>query len=131
MYISSRSFFPSEWVKDSIPAGQVVGVPMDIAGFNAIKSFPFPRKASIVTVGIVLSQAVTSDFIRFALTFDGVEQSQTIDMVSADGDQKLWTFAPGKLVVSKGVRLGVNWGSHPSMTPDGVIEALVAFEVQQ
>lgn len=103
---------------------------MDIAGVSTLKNFPMPAELSIVTVGIALSQAVTANFIRFVLTYDGVEQSQTVDMTPSDGDQRLWRFDPGKVVVSSGVRLGVNWGSHPSMTPDGVVEALVAFQVQ-
>ena len=129
-YVPPRSFFPPLWVKTNIPAGQTTGVPMDIAGVSTLKNFPTSEELSIVTVGIALSQAVTANFIRFVLTYDGVEQSQTVDMTSSDGNQRLWRFDPGKVVVSSGVRLGVNWGSHPSMAPDGVIEALVAFQVQ-
>ncbi len=128
--ISPRAFFPLTWIKTGITAGQSPGVPMDLMGGSIIKTFPLPRDTSIVTVGIILSAAVATNFIRFGLTVDDVEQAQTIDMDPAAGLQKLVTFAPGKFVVQKGERIGVNWGSHGSLTPSGTIEAIVAFEVQ-
>jgi hypothetical protein len=130
-YADSRFYFPTEWVKASIPAGQVSGVPMPIVGLSVIDSIPAPDELSVVSVGIVLSEPVTNQYIEFRLTIDGVEQTPGIQMTPSDGDQKLQILDPGKLVIQRGQRIGVNWGSHPGMTPNGTIEAIVVFEVQQ
>jgi hypothetical protein len=127
---SPRQFFPPEWIKTAIPAGQATGVPMEIAGVPTIKTVPMPRSGSIVSAGIVLSEPVTAQFIRFAITKNGAETSKTTDMVPGDGSAKIFEVEPGRLVFEKGDRLGINWGSHPGMLPSGVIEALIIFEVQ-
>lgn len=130
-YSSVRFYFPTEWVESAIPAGQVSGIPMSLVGLSVIDSIPAPDTLSIVSVGIVLSEPVTSQYIEFRLTIDGVEQTPGIQMGSSDGTQKLRDLDPGKLVIQKGQRIGVNWGSHPGLVPNGSIEALIILEVQQ
>lgn len=127
---SPRQFFPPEWIKSSIPAGQTTGVPMEIVGVPLINSMPMPRPGSIVSVGLVLSQAVTNQFIRFEITKNGSGTGKTKDMSSAEGTKQIWEFEPGVLPFSKGDELGFNWGSHPAMAPSGIIEALIVVEVQ-
>jgi hypothetical protein len=126
-----RFNFPTEWVKAALAAGQTTGVPMPMVGLSVIDSVPAPCPLSVVSAGIVLSEPVTNQFLEFRLTIDGVEQSPGIQMTSSNGSQRLYDIAPGKLTIQKGQRIGINWGSHPAMTPDGVIEALVVLEVQQ
>ena len=127
---SARTFFPPEWIKSGITAGQLTGLPMAIVGVPLINAMPMPRKGSIVSVGIVMSGAVTAQFIRFIITKNGVETNKSTDMDAAAGAAKILEFDPGKLVFDKGDRIGVNWGSHPGLLPSGVIEALIIFEVQ-
>lgn len=127
---SPRQFFPIEWIKTGITAGQTTGTPMEIVGVPTIRTMPMPRKGSIVSVGIVLSEAVTAQFVRFIVTKNGVETNKSTDITPSDGTKKLLEFDSGKLVFDKGDVLGFNWGTHPGFAPSGVIEALIICEVQ-
>jgi hypothetical protein len=129
-YETARAYFPATWNKENITAGQTTGVPMDIAGIG-LKSLPFAEKASVVSVAIVLSDAVTAGFIRFELTKNGNPTGKTVDMNATTGTKKLWEFPPGKLVANKGDEIGFLWGSSGSLAPSGSIEAVLLVEVQE
>ena len=128
-FVSSRTFFPASWYKENTPAGQATGVAMQVTG-TAFEALPVPRMSSLLSVGIVLSEAVTANFIRFELTLNGTPTGKTVDMDSGMGTARIWEFKSGRFMLDKGDRIGVNWGSHPALAPDGVIDALVFFEME-
>lgn len=128
-YTSSRTFLPAIWKKTGITAGQTTGLPMPIVGITR-DELPFPRRASIVSVGIVLTAVVTAGLIRFELTKNGSATGRTLDMDSTSGTKQIWEIDPGLLVGDKGDELGVLWGSSAGLLPDGTIEAGIYFEIQ-
>jgi hypothetical protein len=128
-YFAVRSFFPASWTHAAIAKGQTTGIPMLVSA-TSFAELPVPRAISVVSVSIVLSEAVTANFIRFEVTKNGVPTGKTVDMDAAAGSAKIWEFASGRFMLEKGDRIGVNWGSHPSLAPNGVIDALVFFEVE-
>jgi len=128
-FTSSRTFFPASWYAEDIPAGQTVGVAMKVTG-TSFETLPMPRESSMMSVGIVLSEAVTAGFIRFELTLNGAGTGKTLDMESGDGAAKIWEFKSGRFMLTKGQRIGVDFGSHPDLLPAGVIDALVFFEME-
>jgi hypothetical protein len=127
---SRRVFLPAEWRAASIPAGQATPIALAIPGFTAIDAMPLAERATLRSVGIVLSQPVTAGLIRFQLTRDGALVGPTFDMTSASGDKAQWTFKPGELVGAKGAAVGVALGTSGTLAPAGVIEALVVIDVQ-
>jgi len=128
---SKRAFLPVIWNKTDFTAGQLIGVPMAIGGFpSSIVEFTLPRKSSILSIGIMLSAAVTAGFIRFELTKNGVATGKTVDMNVAAGTRKLWEFEPGALVCNKGNEIGILWGSNNTMAPSGSIDGVLFIEVQ-
>lgn len=124
-----RVFLPVSWQKIGVTAGQTTGVPMDIPGMS-LTAFPLAHAGSLVSVGIVLSEAVTAGFIRLELTSNGTPTGKTLDITSAQGTKHIWEFAAGELSGSKGQELGINWGSNTGLLPSGTIELNVFFEVQ-
>ena len=128
-YKTPRNYLPVFWWKENIPAGGA-GVPMTINNLP-FEGFPFAKKASLVTLGIVLSEPVTAGLIRFEITKNGNPTGQTFDMDDSTGRKELWEFDPGKLVGNKGDELGILWGSNGSLAPADVIEAAIFVEVQE
>jgi len=124
-----RVFLPSFWQRKNLPAGQVTPVPMDLLGMSMM-GIPVPRKASLVTASIVLSEPITAQFARIILTRNGVETSYNTDITPAHGVHRVIEIPPGKLVAQAGDVIGLNWGSHPGLLPDGVIEMDIFLEVQ-
>lgn len=124
-----RVFLPVIWQKKNVTANQTTGVPMDIVGL-AIKQLPLSRNGSLMSVGVVLSTAVTAGFIRLEMTRDGVATGKTLDITSATGTKRVWEFAANELIGTKGQDLGVNWGSNAALLPTNTIELNVFFEVQ-
>jgi len=122
-------FLPSFWQRKNLVAGQVTPVPMDLLGMAAT-GIPLPRKASLVTASIMLSEPVTAQFARIVLTRNGVETSYQADILPAHGTHRVIEIPPGKLVGQKGDIIGLNWGSHPGLLPAGTIEMNVFLEVQ-
>lgn len=129
-YKSPRNYLPVFWWKDNILAGQATGLPMTINNLP-FEKFPFAKKASLVTLGIVLSEAITAGLIRFEITKNGTATGKTFDMDASKGKKALWEFDPGILVGGKGDELGILWGSSGTLAPAGVIEAAIFVEVQE
>jgi len=126
---SPRAFLPVFWSGSDFAAGETTGASLPIAGFPAsIVEFPLPRIASLVTVGIVLSESVTGGFLRFELTKNGVPTGKYVDVDS--GSKKIWEITPGEIVADKGDEVGILWGSSPGLTPDGTIDGVLFLEVQ-
>lgn len=128
-YTQPRIYLPAIWRKAGVTAGQTTGVPMDMTGVG-LPGLPLPRKASLISVGLLLSAAVTSQFIRFELTINGAATGITGDMTASNGTARIWEFNPGQVLLNKGDRIGVNWGSHPGLTPSGSIDAHAYMEFQ-
>ena len=129
-YKSPRAFLPSFWTKNDILAGESTGQYMDLAGLT-IKELPLPRRSSIVSIGLIVSQAVTAGLIRVELFKNDVATGVTQDITSESGLRKFWEFDPGKFVVDKGDRIGFKWDSSGSLSPSGSIDLAVFVEVQQ
>lgn len=127
---SPRQFFPPEWIKSDIPAGQTTVIPMGIVGVPLINSMPMPRPGSVVSVGVVLSQAITNQFVRLEVFKNGSGTGKTRDITPSHGTKTLFEFEPGTLPFGKGTELGFGWGSHPGLAPADVIEMLVIAEIQ-
>ena len=128
---SAKTFLPVFWTKTGFDSGQSTGVPMGISGFpSSIVEFALPRKTSLRTVGIMLSQAVTAGFIRFELTKNGSPTGKTVDVDVVAGSRKMWTFDPGELVGDAGDEVGILWGSSASLLPSGTIDGALFLEVQ-
>lgn len=132
VYTQPRAFLPVFWRQLNFTSGQATALPLTIPGFPSSmdERISIVRQSSLVTVGIMLSAALTAGLLRFELTIDGTGTGDTIDMVPADGARKLRTLAPGKLVLAKGDRVGVQWGSSGAMAPSGSIDGVIFLEVQ-
>lgn len=132
LYTQPRAFLPVFWRYINFTAGQSSAVPMTIPGFPASmdEDVSVVRQSSLVTAGIMLSAPLTAGLLRLELTIDGTGTGDTIDMVPADGSRKVQTLAPGQLVLAKGDRVGVQWGSSAAMAPSGSIDGVVFLEVQ-
>lgn len=128
-YISNRSFLPSFWKVTGVTSGQATGVPISVIGITR-DTIPMARKASVVSVGIMLSQAVTAGLIRIEGTLNGTDTGRTFDMTSAEGTKAIWEFTPGDIVLNKGQELGFKWGSSGTLAPSGTIELTCFVEVQ-
>jgi hypothetical protein len=128
-YKDSLTFLPATWTASGLTAAQAVGVPLTISTMPT-DQLPFPRRGSLMSVGVVLSTAVTNGLIRLELTRDGIDTGITFDITAASGTKALWEFAPGQLVGNKGQELGIKWGSSGSLLPTLVIDLAVVFEVQ-
>ncbi len=127
----SRSWLPVSWGKSGFTSGQAVGVAMEINGFPAgIKEIALARNTSLVTIGILLSSAVTAGLIRFEIVKNGSATGKTFDMTSSEGLKTMWEFNPGILTGAKGDTVGLLWGSSGSLNPSGTIDGVVFFEVQ-
>jgi hypothetical protein len=128
--IQPRQFLPGVWAHTNFAAGQTTGVAMALAGWpSGFKAVVLPRQMSLVTVMVGLTAAVTSGFLRFELTKNGTDTGKTLDMDSSHGQIRVVKFVPGALVGDEGDRIGIKWGSHPSLAPSG-IDGVVTFEVQ-
>jgi hypothetical protein len=128
---SPKAFLPVSWKKEGFTSGQATGVAMEIAGSPlSIVEFTLLRKTSLRTVGIKLTQGVSAGFVRFEITKNGSPTGKTVDMDSAAGAKKLWTFRPGELAGDAGDEIGLLWGSSGSLTPSGTIDGVVFFEIQ-
>lgn len=128
-YKAHRTYLPTKWKATNIPAGQTTGVEMDIPD-QTRNDFVLARKASLISIGILLSEAVTDGLIRFELTKDGVDTGKTVDMTSSSGTEAIWELKPGELVGDKGAKIGFKCGSSAALLPDGTIEAVLYPEVQ-
>lgn len=126
---SARVFPPCFWKKAGVTAGQGAGETMPIVGITRT-SFTFPRAASLMSVGVVLTAPVTDGFVRFEVTKNGSPTGKTFDMDSTKGIKQIWEFAAGKLKGSKGDDLGFQWGSNTALLPSGTIEAVIYVELQ-
>jgi hypothetical protein len=126
---SDRVFPPTIWKAEGITAGQSAGQDMVIPGISS-KVFVLPRRASLMSVLIVLTAPVTAGFIRLQVMRDGVPTAATFDMTSASGVKQIWEFDAGKLVGAKGAELGFQWGSSGTLAPSGTIEAVAYVELQ-
>ena len=118
---SDRVFPPCFWKAVGVTSGQGTGVVMPIPGIS-MTGFPFPRAASLMSIGIMLSEPVTDGFLRFEVLKNGVPTGKTFDMTSATGKRQIWEFEAGKLTAGKGTEIGFQWGSNASFAPSGVIE---------
>lgn len=128
---SPRQWLPTEWMKEGITAGQATGLDMAVASYPAsINTRPLARATSLVTVGIVLSAAVTAGLIRFEIVKNGTPTGKTFDMTSSEGTEHMWEFAPGELAGAKGDILGIQWGSSGTLAPNGTIDSMLSLEVQ-
>lgn len=126
-----RAFLPVSWGKSGFTAGQSTGEAMSITGFpSGIFEFVFPRLTSLVTVGVLLSAAVTAGFIRFEIIKNGVGTGKTIDVDASKGTATMWELDPGTVKGAKGDRIGIQWGSSGILAPDGTIDGVLFFEVQ-
>jgi hypothetical protein len=129
---SRKAFLPVFWAKAGFTSGQTTGVAMPISGFpSAIMEFVLPREVTLLTIGIMLSQALTAGFLRFELTRNGTPTGKTVDVDVAAGTRKLWTLRPGELTGDAADEVGLLWGSSPTMAPSGVIDGVIFFEVQE
>lgn len=126
-YISNRCFLPSFWKATGLTSGQTTGVTMSLIGITR-DSMPLARKASIVSVGMLLSEAVTAGFIRVQATLNGADTAKTFDLTGPT--KVIWEFEPGDIVLSKGDEIGFKWGSSPALAPSGSIELTCFVEVQ-
>jgi hypothetical protein len=121
----------ADWVKEGVTANQTTGADMAIVGYPlSIKILPLARKTSLVTVGIILSAAVTAGLIRFEIVKNGTPTGQTFDMTSTEGTKQMWTFNPGTLTGVKGDEIGIQWGSNAALLPTGTIDSVLSLEVQ-
>lgn len=128
-YISNRCFLPSFWKATGVTSGQTTGVPMSLIGITR-DSMPLARKASIVSVGMMLSEAVTAGFLRVQATLNGADTAKTFDLTAAQGTKTIWEFEPGDIVLGKGDEVGFKWGSSGTLAPSGSIEVTCFVEVQ-
>lgn len=130
-YIQPRQFMPVYWKQTNFVSGQGSAVSMEIPGFpSGMVDIALTREASIVSVGFMLSAALTAGFIRVQLTRNGAAVGPTRDITSSDGVKGIWEIAPGKLVGSMGNALGIQWGSNAAMAPSGSIDGVFFIEVQ-
>lgn len=127
--VSNRCFLPSFWKVTGVTSGQATGVPMNLLGVTR-DSIPMARRASIVSVGFLLSEAVTAGLIRVEATLNGADTSRTFDLTSSHGTKTIWEFDPGDTVLDKGDELGFKWGSSGTLAPSGTIELACFVEVQ-
>lgn len=127
---SRVAYFPAEWVKDNIPAGQTTAAAMGIPGVNKVMSLPLLKRATLRAVVIKLSQPITAGFIRFQLTRNGAGVGPEVDMNAGTGMVFQHQLKPGQLVADAGDEIGVQFGSHPALAPAGVIEALVLLGIE-
>lgn len=126
-YISNRCFLPSFWKATGVTSGQTTGVAMNLIGITR-DGMPLARKASIVSVGVMLSEAVTAGFIRLQATLNGADTAKTFDMTGPT--KAIWEFDPGEIVLSKSDEIGFKWGSSGTLAPSGSIEVTCFVEVQ-
>lgn len=126
---SDRVFPPAFWKVVGATAGQTTGVDMDIAGITR-NVFTLPRDASLMSVGVVLTQAVTAGFLRFEITKNGSPTGKTKDIDSSSGLKQIWEFKAGELTGDKGDDIGFQWGSNAGLLPTGTIEAVLYIELQ-
>lgn len=128
--VQPRSFLPAIWGRADFAAGQTTALALAINGFPAgIDTFSLHQRSSLVAVGVELDAAVTAGFIRFQLTINGSAIGSTFDMDSGTGLRRLIEVPSGKYVGQKGNRVGVEWGSPPSLAPAG-IDGIVAILVE-
>ena len=129
IYSSPRRYFPAVWTSTNIPAD--MGEKIDIAGFPAgLREMPFPRQGCIVSAVVALSEAVTAGQIVVRLTKDGVNTGDIITVQDTAGTRRVEDFDPGTITFNRNHELGVRLTSDSSLTPDGTIDLVVYFEVQ-
>ena len=127
---SPRAFVPWVWKVVNAAAGQGA-TPVGVSGFpTGIARFALPRQTSVKTMTVQLSAALTAGWLDFEITKGGVATGKKIRMNAAAGTVKRMDFAPGELVGGPGERIGVEWSSAAAMTPDGTVDAVAFFEIQ-
>lgn len=120
---------PSFWKVTGITAGQTTGVPISVIGITR-DSIPMARHASVVSVGCLLSEAITNGLIRIEATRNGIDTGRTFDLTGSSGTKAIWELTPGGNVLTKGQELGFKWGSSGTLTPSGTIELTIFVEIQ-
>lgn len=126
-----RFWLPTIWGRADFASGQTVALAMAINGHPpGIDEFSLPRRMSLVSVGIELDAGVSAGFLRFQLTRNGTPVGPTWDMDDTTGLRRLIEVTPGTIIGQKGQRIGVVWGSPPSLSPAGSIDGVVMLEVE-
>lgn len=121
-----RTFLPVTFQETNVIANQSTGVALGVVG-TSLEQIPMARAGSIMSLGIVLTSAVTAGLLRLELTRNGTDTGRTFDITS--GDKKIWELEAGQLSFTKGQELGLKWGSSAALAPTG-FEMNVFFEVQ-
>jgi hypothetical protein len=126
---SPRSYPPAFWRKVGVTAGQATAETMGIVGVTR-PGFPLARDASLMSVGVTLTEPVTDGLIRFEVLKNGAPTGKTYDMDSSKGELQIWEFEAGEMTGDKGDEIGFQWGSNAGLLPSGTIEAVVYVELQ-
>jgi hypothetical protein len=103
---------------------------MSIPGVNKVSALPLLKRATLRAVVIKLSQPITAGFIRFQLTRNGTGVGPEVEMNAGTGTVFQHNLKPGLLVADAGDEIGLQFGTHPSLTPTGTIEALVLLGIE-
>jgi len=126
-----RVLLPTIWTSNNFIANQLVALPMAIAGFPAsIVEVSLPRKSSLLTLVILLSEPVTAGKVTFEVTKNGVLTGKSIGVGSSTGTRKMLSLEPGDLVFAKSAEIGIAWTTNAAFLPSGVIDAVILCEMQ-
>jgi hypothetical protein len=129
IYTSGRGFFPAVWTATDVPADNTGK--MEIAGFpTGLNEMPFPRRASIVSIVVALSEAVTAGQIVVRFTKDGVNTGDIVTVQDTAGIRRVVDFEPGVITFNRNHELGFRLSSSATLAPAGVIDVVVYVEVQ-
>ncbi len=124
------SYIPFIWKIVGVTSGQTTPLVVNVSGISGITRFALVKEASVVSITVQLSSALTNGYLDLEITKGGSATGKTIRMNAAAGTFKRVNFVPGKLTGGPGDRLGLQWSSNGPMAPSGSINAVAFFEVQ-
>lgn len=129
IYTSSRRFFPAVWTATDVAADSSGEI--GIAGFPAgLDKMPFPRRGSIVSIVVALSEAITAGQIVARVTKDSVNTGDIVTIQDTAGTRRVEDFDPGVITFNRNHNLGFRLSSSATLAPAGVIDLVIYVEVQ-
>lgn len=129
LYKSPRAFLPMLWTANNLPpnANVVAGVAGLQAGLDQV---PMARAGSVAAVLVVLSEAVTSQFITVTLRKNGSNTSTQVQINPVDGTTKVAELPLGDTAYAVGDTVGIAVSTPAGLAPAGQIDLAVYLEVQ-
>lgn len=127
-YRSPRAYLPVIWVDNNLPPNATRE--LDIGGAPSnLHDLPIPKKCSVVSISVLLSEPVTAGAITVALCKNGVPSAEHV-VVVPNGPTQIGELRPGAAVFDVGDTIGIHVTTPPGFAPAAQIDTIIFLEVQ-